>query len=311
MNPDNTMKQKYRLKNWSEYNQGLKNRGSLTFWISEEAISNWILTEKSGKKGASNYFSSQAILTFLMVKSLFNLPGRQTQGFIESLFSLMNIDLPVPDHSTVSRRARKLEVVLPVNKTSKGRHLVVDSTGVKVYGEGEWKTRQHGISKRRTWQKLHLAIDEETGEILVAEVSTNDCHDGDILESLLEIIDGDIEQVSADGAYDKRKCYQTIEAKSALAIIPPQKNARKWEDECQRNENIDRIQEIGRQEWKQESGYHRRSICETTMFRLKTIFTGKLSSRDFDNQAVELFVKCLLLNIMIQTSKPDSYIVNE
>ena len=305
------MKEKYRLRNWSEYNQGLKQRGSLTFWISEDTLSHWLVTEKSGKKGASNYFSSQAILTFLMVKSLFNLPGRQTQGLMESLFSLMNIDLPIPDHSTVSRRARKLEIVLPVEKTSSSRHVVIDSTGVKVYGEGEWKTRQHGMSKRRTWRKLHLAVDEKTGEILVAEVTTNDCHDSDVLKSLLEIIEGEIEQVSTDGAYDKRKCYQAIEERGAKAIIPPQKNAQKWSDmDGDRNKNIDRIEEIGRKEWKQESGYHRRSISETTMFRLKTIFGGKVSSRNFDNQAVELFVQCLLLNRMRQIAKPDSYIVN-
>jgi transposase len=306
------MKQKYRLRNWSEYDQGLKQRGSLTFWISDEALSHWLVTEKSGKKGASYYFSSQAILTFLMVKSLFQLGGRQTEGFLESLFSLMGIDLPVPDHSTVSRRAKKLDVVLPVRKTSSSRHVVIDSTGVKVYGEGEWKTRQHGVSKRRTWRKLHLAVDEKTGEILVAEVTTNDYHDSDVLESLLEIIEGEIEQVSTDGAYDKRKCYQAIEARGATAVIPPQKNAQKWaEKDCQRNKNIERIEEIGTKEWKEESGYHRRSISETTMFRLKTIFGGTVSSRDFDNQAVELFVKCLLLNRMIQIAKPDSYIVNE
>ncbi len=199
-----------------------------------------------------------------------------------------------------------------MRKTDESRHVVVDSTGVKVYGEGEWKTRQHGVSKRRTWRKLHLAVDEKTGEILVAEVTTNNCHDGDVLESLLEAIKGDIDQVSGDGAYDQRKCYRAIEDRGAIATIPPQKNAQKWSDtDGERNKNIERIEEIGRNEWKESSGYHRRSISETTMFRLKAIFGGKLSSRDFDNQAVELFVKCLLLNRMIQVSKPDSYIVNE
>ncbi|MBL1209358.1 IS5 family transposase [Geminocystis sp. GBBB08] len=304
------MKQKYHLRNWSEYDQGLKQRGSLTFWLSEEVLSNWILTEKSGTRGADNYFSDQAILTFVMVKSLFSLAGRQTEGFLESLFVEVGIDLPVPDHTTVSPRAKNLDVVLPVNKRDEPRHLVVDSTGVKVYGEGEWKTRQHGVSQIRTWRKLHLAVDEKTGEILVAEVTTNNCHDGDVLESLLEAVEGDIEQVSGDGADDQRKCYRAIAQRGAMATIPPQNKAQKWSNiDGDRNRNIERIEEIGRKEWKEESGYHRRSISETTMFRLKTIFGGKLSSRDFDNQAVELFVKCLLLNKMIQIAKPDSYIV--
>ncbi len=315
------MKPQYHLRNWSEYDHGLKQRGSLTFWLSDEALSNWVITEKSGTRGADNYFSDQAILTFLMVKSLFSLAGRQTEGFLESLFVILGIDLPVPDHSTVSRRAKNLNVVLPVKKSDEPRHVVVDSTGVKVYGEGEWKTRQHGISKGRTWRKLHLAVDEKTGEILVAEVTTNNCHDGDVLESLLEAIEGEIDQVSGDGAYDRaapelrsdqRKCYQAIALKEATATIPPQKNAQKWTDiDGDRNRNLEIIEEIGRKEWKEESGYHRRSISETTMFRLKTIFGAKLSSRDFDNQAVELFVKCLLLNKMIQVAKPDSYMVIE
>ena len=306
------MKKQYRVRNWTEYNQGLKQRGSLTFWFSEEVLSNWLLNDKTGKRGASPYFSDQAITTFMMVQSLFQLPGRQAQGFLESLFCLLKIDLPVPDHSTVSRRGGKLEIVIPLSQKNQPRHVVIDSTGIKVYGEGEWKTRVHGVGKRRTWRKLHLAVDENSGEILLAEVTTNDYHDSEILPGLLKGIKGEIEQVSADGAYDKRKCYQAIEDRKAVATIPPQKNAHPWEDlDGQRNKNIDRIEEIGRKQWKEESGYHRRSISETTMFRLKRAFGGKLSSRDFNNQAVELFIQCMLLNRMIQVAKPDSYIVNE
>ncbi len=306
------MKKQYRVRNWTEYDRGLKQRGSITFWFSEEVLSNWLMNEKTGNRGASPYFSDQAITTFMMVKCLLKLARRQAEGFLESLLSLMNIDLPVPDHSTVSRRARKLEIVIPVSQKNESRHVVIDSTGVKVYGEGEWKTRVHGVGKRRTWRKLHLAVDEKNGEILVASVTTNDYHESEILPDLLKGIKGEIDQVSASGAYDKRKCYQAIEEREATATIPPQKNAQKWEDwEGERNKNIERIEEIGRKEWKEESGYHRRSISETTMFRLKRAFGGKLSSRDFDNQAVELFIQCMLLNRMIQVAKPDSYIVNE
>lgn len=306
------MKKQYRVRNWSEYDKGLKQRGSLTFWISEEALSNWIVSEKTGKKGASNTFSDQAIMTFIILKCLFQLPGRQTEGLLESLFSLMKIQLPVPDHTTVSRRAKKLKVSIPVTQKNQARHVVIDSTGIKVYGEGEWKTRIHGVGKRRTWRKLHLAVDEKSGEILVAEVTTNDYHDSEILPGLLSEVEGEIEQVSADGAYDTRGCYEEIEKREAIATIPPQKNAQKWKDSSgERNKNIERIEEIGRKKWKEESGYHRRSISETTMFRLKRTFGGKLSSRDFDNQAVELFIECMMLNRMIQIAKPDSYIVNQ
>lgn len=195
------------------------------------------------------------------------------------------------------------------------RHVVVDSTGVKVYGEGEWKTRQHGWSKRRTWRKLHLGVDEATGEILVAVTSTNDVSDGQVLPDLLDGIEDEIEQVSADGAYDKRNCYDTIARRQAKAAIPPRKGAKIWRhgnsksDRHNRDQNLRRIRKVGRKRWKCESGYHRRSIAETTMFRFKVIFGGKLRSRKFDNQAVELFLQCAALNRMIQLAKPVSVLV--
>ena len=152
-------------RNWSEYNAKLKHRGSITFWLSADVIEEWLIIEKTGKRGASNTYNDIAIATMSTIKGIFNLAGRQAQGFVESIFELMQINLPVPDHSTVSRRLGRLQIQLPVQKKESARHLVVDSTGVKVYGEGEWKTRQHGIAKKRTWRKLHLGIDETTGEI--------------------------------------------------------------------------------------------------------------------------------------------------
>ena len=250
-----------------------------------------------------------------MVKAVYRLAGRQCQGFLESIFELMGIDLSVPDHSTLSRRVGALCIQLPVLPKEGARHVVVDSTGVKVYGEGEWKTRQHGVSKRRTWRKLHLGVDEETGEILAAVVTTNDMTDGAVLADILDGIEDGIEQVSADGAYDQRKCYDAIRERNARAAIPPRKGAKIWQhgnskaERHNRDENLRRIRKVGRKAWKRESHYHRRSLAETTMFRFKTIFGGNLSSRKFDNQAVELFIKCAALNRMIQICKPDSYVV--
>ncbi len=149
-------KASYRIRNWQEYDRALKQRGSITFWVSEEVIQQWRNEQKTGRKGASNYYSDLAITTMGTLKSVFGLASRQTEGFLESLFTLMGIDLAVPDHTTLSRRLGKLSVELPVVPKAKGVHVVVDSTGVKVYGEGEWKVRQHKASKRRTWRKLHL-----------------------------------------------------------------------------------------------------------------------------------------------------------
>jgi hypothetical protein len=167
------MKQQYRIRNWSQYNASLKQRGSLTFWVSDAAIEQWLEPEKTGDRGASRTYSNRAIEVMATLKALYRWAGRQIEGVVESIFKLMHISLAVPDHSTLSRRMKSLEIDIPVQPTDKARHVVIDSTGVKVYGAGEWKTRQHGVSKRRTWRKLHLALDETTGEILGVVASDN------------------------------------------------------------------------------------------------------------------------------------------
>lgn len=303
---------KRTIRNWSEYNAGLKRRGSLTFWLEETVLDAWYNSTLSGKRGASNDYSDLAIATFATLKSVYQQAGRQTQGLLESLFELMGIDLSVPDHSTVSRRIGKLEVSLPVIPKDRAVHVVVDSTGIKVYGEGEWKTRQHGVSKRRTWRKLHLGVDEATGEIVAAVVTPNHVHDGEVLGELLEQIEGEIEQVSADGAYDHRHCYQEITERDARAVIPPRKDAKIWQHgNCKapvhpRDENLRYIRKHGRKKWKRDAHYHRRSIAETTMFRFKATFGGRVRYRNFDNQGVELLLQCAALNRMIQAAKPAS-----
>lgn len=319
------VKANYRVRNWKEYDAALKQRGSITFWVSEEEVEQWRNEKKTGRKGASNYYSDIAMpsatrsgnATMGTIQSVFHLPRRQAEGFLESLFTVMGVELEVPDHSTLSRRLSKLSVELPVVPKDKAIHLVVDSTGVKVYGEGEWKVRIHGVGKRRTWRKLHLGVDEGSGEILSAVVTTNDVADCEVISDLLEQIDHEIEQVSGDGGYHTFDCYDAIAERKAKATIPPRSNAKiQSKGNCKalphlRDENIRSIRRIGRKQWKQESGYHRRSLSQTAMFRLKTIFGGKLRRRFFDNQAVELFLQCAALNRMIQLGKPDSYKVED
>lgn len=303
-----------RIRNWPEYNKGLKQRGSLTFWISPDVLANWEVKEKTGKPGSTPTYSNQAIVTMVSLKSVMGLPGRALCGFVESVFQLIGEELDVPDHTTISRRLKRLEVTLPVTPTTGKRHVVIDSTGIKVYGEGEWKTRQHGISKRRTWRKLHLAVDEATGEILSSVVTDNSCHDSEVLGELLDEIDDPISQVDADGAYDTAACYDYIDERDAVAGIPPQRNAKIWfhgnrkTPPHPRDENLRRIRLVGRAKWKRELNYHRRSLAETTMFRHKTAFGGKVSSRKMNRQMNELKVQCLVLNRMIQVAKPDSYV---
>jgi DDE family transposase len=219
----------------------------------------------------------------------------------------------VPDHTTVSRRLAKLNVQLPVRQAAKARHIVADSTGVKVYGEGEWKVRQHGYSKRRTWRKLHLCVDEATREIVSVGASTNSVSDGEMLPELLAEVPGAVAQVSADGAYDQRKVYEAINERQAQAAIPPRRGARIWqhgnsrEERLVRDENLRSIRKSGRKKWKQESNYHRRSLAETTVFRYKTIFGEKSQSRTIENQFTEMFIKCAVLNRMTHLGMPHSY----
>jgi IS5 family transposase len=308
-----SVKRSYRLRNWKEYTASLVARGSLTLWIDQEALAGWISQTKTGPKGASPLYTDSAILCALTLQQVYHLPLRSTEGLLGSLLALLGVELPVPDYTTLSRRRKSLPVSLPRRGQGQGLHLVIDSTGFKVFGEGEWKVRQHGYSKRRTWRKLHLAIDADTHQIVAAVVTTNDMADCEILPDLLENTPDAVASVAADGSYDARACYQAIRKKGARALIPPRKGARIWQhgntqaERLERDQNLRAIRQGGRKRWKEQSGYHRRSLSETGMFRLKTLFSDRVSARDFDGQATELFVRCRILNRMTTLGMPESY----
>jgi Transposase DDE domain len=306
----------FRIRNWTEYDTSLRQRGSLSFWISQDLLENWTTKEKTGDRGASPTYTAAAIETLAVVKYLFGQASRQAEGLLASIFELMRVSLPVPDHTTLSRRLAKLEVRMPVKPKEQARHVVCDSTGVKVYGEGEWKVRQHGYSKRRTWRKLHLLVDEESREIVSVGASTNAVSDGEMLPELLEAVGGEIVQVSCDGIYDQRKVYDAINRVKARAAIPPRRGARIWQhgnsraERLVRDENLRSIRKHGRKKWKEEVGYHRRSLAETTVFRYKTIFGDKSRARKIENQFTEMFIKCAALNRMTHLGMPESYKVS-
>jgi IS5 family transposase len=308
-------KRTYRLRNWKQYNSYLVNRGGLTIWVSQDVIKIWRNHSGSRRRGKPRVYSDAAILCLATLGEVYNLPLRQTEGLMASIIELLQVELAVPDYSTLCRRRRRLGVCLPKRKTDQPLHLVVDATGVKVYGEGEWKVRQHGYTKRRTWRKLHIGVNEASREIVAAVVATNNFTDGQVLPDLLEQIDEKIEQVSGDGSYDKRNCYEAIRERKARAAIPPQKGARIWRhgnskaERLARDENLRRIRQVGRRQWKQESGYHRRSLAETTMMRLKTIFGERVRGRRFEAQASQMIVRCAALNMMTHLGMPDSYAV--
>ena len=199
-----------KIVNWKQYNQALVNRGSLTFWVDEAAVKAWYCHEHHGGRGRGFSYSDVAIETALMVKGIFNLSLRALEGFLNSLFTLMNVPLISPDYTSISKRAKTVNVKYRNPSRGPITHVVVDATGLKVFGEGEWKTRKHGSEKRRTWRKLHLAIDASTHEVVAAEVSLVSVGDNEVLPTLLNPLRRKIMQITADGAYDTKGCYQLL-----------------------------------------------------------------------------------------------------
>ena len=311
-------KKKYKVRNWKEYNEALVNRGRILFQITEEAIKQWEEAERNKKRGRPKKFSDTAIETALTLSQLFRLPLRTTEGLLSDILKKLGAECTTPDYTTLSIRGKDLFIPIRVRDIRENLHIVVDSTGVKVFGEGEWKVRKHGYSKHRTWLKLHLGADEKTGDILVGEVTNNGVHDSTMLDPLLNQLPGEqgIAQYSGDGAYDTRKCYETLKEHDVKKVtIPPQKNAKIWqhgnskEERLVRDENLRAIRKVGRKKWKEESGYHRRSLSETAMFRLKTIFGEKVSARSFANQRVQLLLRLKALNRMTILGMSESYVV--
>ena len=306
----NKAKRRYRIRNWRDYNSALVRRGSLTLWVEQGVVGRWRDSAAPVKRGRRRFYSDLAITCALTLREVYHLPLRSTQGLVRSVLWLLGADLPVPHYSTLSRRAANLAVKLP--RLAQGPlHLAVDSTGLKLYGEGEWKVRLHGKEKRRTWRKLHLLIDHTTHEAVALEMTDKDVLDPRELPGLLRGVEGEVAEVLGDGAYDFQDCYKAIHASGARAVIPPQVRARvrSGAEFRDRNAAVLRGREVGRDEWKKEAGYHRRSLVETAMMRLKTIFSDRLKAREWRRQETELRVRCAAMNKMTSLGMPQSYVV--
>lgn len=305
----------YRVANWPEYEKALVQRGSIAFWLSEDFERIWLYTGEK-QRGSQFEYSEKAIEIMLTIKEVFHLSNRSVEGFVRSVFAMLNLHLPVPDHSTLSKRGKTLPVKLPT-RSNGSMNLVLDSTGLKIYGEGEWKVRKHGYSKHRTWRKLHVGADPDSGEIQVAVLTGNSTSDDAVVKEMLAQIEQTLLACAADGAYDKRKVYDALTEHSPEVeiLIPPRKNAHIWqhgnskEERLKRDENLRYIRKHGRQQWKDDSGYHIRSLAETIMFRLKIIFGDKLSARLLETQSTQALIRCLALNRMTHLGMPESYLV--
>jgi hypothetical protein len=316
-------KEKYRLSNWPAYNEGLKQRGSLTLWLSEDLAQQWYYQGQQ-TKGGQFIYSNDCILLLLTLKVTFKLAFRQLAGFACSLMTLLNLPLQVPDYSQICRRQKGLNVPLGIQKRLLGEavHVVIDSSGLKIYGEGEWKVRQHGIGKRRTWRKIHLAVDEKTGEILAQRLTVKETDDASQLPELVKEVQQagvTVSKVGADGAYDTFDTYQSLIKAHINPIIPPRENAAWWVDKADvvldhpRNRALEQMDQGGlnasRKQWKIDSGYHRRSKSENVFFRWKTILGSEMYARKIDNpggepQQTEAAIKVAVLNRFILIATP-------
>ena len=297
------------MTNWAEYDAALRQRGSLTVWFTEEAIAAW-RAEPRTTRGGQPHYSALAIRTALTLRAVFRLALRQTEGLIGSILRLLGLDLAVPDHSTLSRRAETLEVPKPCPSSGGPVHLLVDSTGLRLCGPGEWLVEKHGTRRRRSWRKLHIGIDAETGRILASELTTSDVDDGSQVEPLLDQIAGPLASFTGDGAYDQAGVYGTVSKHhpDAEVIVPPRSTAVLSEngetDPTQRDRHLQSIAEHGRIGWQKRSGYTRRALVESAIGRLKRVIGDALRSRTDGRRATEVAIAISALNRMLAFGRP-------
>lgn len=297
-----TRKGTYKIRNWAKYNEALVQRGSITFWFNEDAIRQWRHANDRPHAGHPFVYSDTAIQCFLVMRELFQLPYRQTEGLGRSLIKMMGVDVSMPDFTSLAKRAAKMGVSLDVRRHRGPVDVVVDSTGLKVFGEGEWKMRKHGKTKRRTWRKVHLAVNPDTQEILAESLTENSTHDASEVDNLLTQVPHKIRKFYGDGAYDQWKVYGTLQKRGVQPIIPPRRNAKikrhgnSGQSPLPRDAAIREIRHRGRRAWKQRVGYHRRSLSETAMQRMKCCFGDKLKNHLLENQQTETRLRSKILN---------------
>lgn len=304
----------YRIRNWKEYNRSLIERGNITLWFEGNALNKWVLSN-AGNRGRPKIYSDDAILCALMVKAIYRFPLRALEGFLHSMIVLLSVCLPVPSYTQICRRASHLgQRIKRLSRKRNITDIVFDSSGLKVFGEGEWKVRQYGKSKKRTWRKIHLGVCADSQEIVMSLLTDKEMTDGEAMSEMSVAIPKTVEEGYGDGAYDKSNCRQIFHHLGANLISPPQRGAvlrdvgkEPWMR--YRNNAILAIaglgnDEEGRKFWKKLVGYYRRSLAETAMYRFKTLFGGNLAARSERNQRAELYAKSLVMNRLTRLGMP-------
>ena len=299
-NRDKFEKARYRVTNASEYNESSRRRGDLTVWVADDVAKDWSSPRRK-TRGGQPLYSDLAIEICLTLRVVFRLPLRQTQGFVRSIVKLMDLDLPVPDYSTLSRRGKGLKILQQRQASDKPITLIVDSTGLQMHGGTDWSSEKHGGRRpRKTWRKLHIGLDPDTCDIVASELTTEHVGDETALPNLLTQIDADVERFLADGAYDGQGVYDCLVGEygpDIELIVPPPKNA-VFGGNLQRDKHIGYIGEHGRIKWQADIGYNQRSLIEAQIRRWKAVIGGRLQARNFDIQVREISIAAKALNRM-------------
>lgn len=309
---------RYKVRNWSEYSRSLENRGSLTLWLEEDTLKKWSPPKDPHFLGAPQQYSDDAILCLMALKVAFNSAYRQLVGFARSIFSLMGLTARVPHFTTIAFRARSLGKQF--DKLFKGSptDIVIDSSGLKIYGEGEWTVRQHGKQKRRRWKKFHIGVCPKTHVVVVTKVTELETLDCEVGPELLKKAPKSVKRAIGDGAYDTKNCHKAAYEKGIKLIAPPREGAVVNNDNeswiSNRNDAINQIIGLGNNKeaiklWKKLVGYHERSLVETAFSRFKGIFGSKLFSKNIDSQEVELNLKAYAMNKMTRLGMPDGVMI--
>ena len=304
-------KMQFKVTNWAEYEAGLRRRGSLTLWVTEAAIDAWNAVPRATPGGQATY-SDSAIQTCLMLRTAFKLALRQAEGLMTSVVELLGCELAVPDHTTVSRRAIKLPSIARAALPEGPLHVVIDSSGLKVYGAGDWLADKHGRRAPRQYRKLHLAVDADSGQIVAVTLTSQDVDDPSQVAPLLEQIPGEIEQITADGAYDGEPTYEAIAARNPdiAVVIPPRSSSTQplelGTNASRRDVHVHTVAALGRLGWQEVTGYGRRALVETTMGRYKALIGTRLRARNDAGRRTEAAVGAVVLNRMLAAGRPNS-----
>ena len=301
-----TYKTKYRVTNWPEYDRALVRRGDLTIWFTPAALRAWTPLP-TGKRGGQPRYSDPCMELALTLKLLFGLPWRSVEGLLGSLLKLAGIDAPTPDHTTLSRRTKGLDVQLRRPSTCEPIHLVVDATGPGIVGQGQWASAKWGERGRRGWRKLHVATDQD-GNILAVELTDASVADATAFPGLLDQVPNPVERLTADGGVDRREVYESARKRGATTVIPPRRDAVFSGEPVldDRDAHLQRIQEVGRRRWRLEAGQHQQARAENTFYRYKKRFGGRLTARNEVAQRNEVLTACNILNRMTELGMPNS-----